>query len=606
MTSTPAPPSRGRSRRLIALLIVFAMAAFGLGIGSAVAAVDQPILRSAPGTSTALQVSWGAIKDAQSYRVQYATNSGFKGAATLPASGQPAITKTSTTITGLRVDQTYYVRFAALDANGKAGQFSVVSTGTPRYPYEAPGDLVRTKITKNSMTVSWAAVKGAPGYELRAYSKGHPTKYFRSTAPSVNLTGLQASTNYYLRAYVFTSDPKTNKPTKLSPDSLEVQTSTSGYTLAAPDRLQETTQGPSSVGLSWTAVTGAPRDGGYQVTYARNAALTDTAQTTKTVSGTSGTISGLRADTTYFAAVFVVDKGGKRISNSSDFVVAKSVVPRGRISGQVSGVSGSDLTAAAYDSAGNVARAVTVGADNSYNLDVRPGTYRVQLMYTGTGNYASAWAKSGSDGGWTITQASPIGVSLNKTTGAPKVQIRRGHAVTGTVVDPGGRPVRDVDLTAITGSTAEREVIALAASGSDGKFTLQGLGTGTYWLRAVYARDGFKTASLKVKVKQDLGVRVNLANENFRSQYKAYINGSRKVGSTLSVHATPWLAGSYPTTYASMSYQWKRNGAAIKGATASRYKLGKADKGKPITITVTARRYGYNTGSATSKSVKIS
>ncbi len=54
------------------------------------------------------------------------------------------------------------------------------------------------------------------------------------------------------------------------------------------------------------------------------------------------------------------------------------------------------------------------------------------------------------------------------------------------------------------------------------------------------------------------------------------------------------------------SYQWKRNGAAIKGATGTRYKLGKADRGKRITITVTAKRYGYTTGSATSKAKKIS
>jgi hypothetical protein len=96
-------------------------------------------------------------------------------------------------------------------------------------------------------------------------------------------------------------------------------------------------------------------------------------------------------------------------------------------------------------------------------------------------------------------------------------------------------------------------------------------------------------------------VNVRLDNANFRKRYKAYINGTRRVGYTLSVHATPWLAGSYPTTRASMSFQWKRDGKAIKGATKSTYKLGKSDRGKRITVTATARRYGYNTGSATSK-----
>ena len=41
-------------------------------------------------------------------------------------------------------------------------------------------------------------------------------------------------------------------------------------------------------------------------------------------------------------------------------------MPRGTISGKVTGVTGSDLTAAAYTTAGNVAQAVTVGSDNKY------------------------------------------------------------------------------------------------------------------------------------------------------------------------------------------------------------------------------------------------
>ena len=606
MPSTPASGHGGRSLGLIGLLVALAMVALGLGVGSAVAAVGRPEVRSAPASSTALGVTWGSIGDAKSYRVQYSTSSRFTNPVTLPRTGQPAITGTSTTITGLKVGQTYYVRFAALDAQGKAGSTSAVATGVPRYPYQAPGDLFRTKVTDRSMSMSWVAVKGAPGYEVRAYSKGNPTKYFRSTSASVNLSGLKAKTNYYLRAYVFSSDPKTHQPMQLSPNSPEVQTATSGYALAAPDRVQETAQGSTSVALAWPPVTGAPKDGGYRITYALNAALTDTARTTRTFSGAAGTVPSLRPDTTYFAAVWVVDRTGKRLSNNSDFVVAKSVVPRGRISGQVGGVTGSDLTAAAYDSAGNVAKAVTVGSDNTYNLDVRPGTYTVQLMYTGTGNYASAWARSGSDGGWTISQASRIGVGEHQATSAPKVTIHRGHVVTGTVLDRAGHPVRDVDVTAITGSTAEREVIALAASGSDGKFTLPGLGTGTYWLRAIYSRDGFRNASLKLGVQNDLGVKVVLDNQDFRSQYKAYLNGTRRVGSTLSVHATPWLAGSYPTTRAAMSYQWRRNGVAIKGATGSRYRLGSADRGQTVSITATARRYGYNTGATTSKGVRIS
>ena len=41
------------------------------------------------------------------------------------------------------------------------------------------------------------------------------------------------------------------------------------------------------------------------------------------------------------------------------------------------------------------------------------------------------------------------------------------------------------------------------------------------------------------------------------------------------------------------SYQWYRDGAAIANATKPSYKLVAADKGKKITVKVTARKPGY-------------
>lgn len=46
------------------------------------------------------------------------------------------------------------------------------------------------------------------------------------------------------------------------------------------------------------------------------------------------------------------------------------------------------------------------------------------------------------------------------------------------------------------------------------------------------------------------------------------------------------------------TYQWYRNGAAIKGATRATYKLGVADVGKKITVRLTASATGYMTKTA--------
>src|ERR1700712_364453 len=151
------------------------------------------------------------------------------------------------------------------------------------------------------MTVSWKAIPDAPGYTVRAYSKGNPTKYYATAKSSINLTGLKANTTYFLKVYVNKPATASSNAVVMSASSPEVTTTTSTYALAAPDALKETSQAAYSVGLAWTAVSGAPAGSAYKVTYALDAAGTDHAKTTGRLNGTSGTLTGLTNDTTYFA-----------------------------------------------------------------------------------------------------------------------------------------------------------------------------------------------------------------------------------------------------------------------------------------------------------------
>jgi hypothetical protein len=52
------------------------------------------------------------------------------------------------------------------------------------------------------------------------------------------------------------------------------------------------------------------------------------------------------------------------------------------------------------------------------------------------------------------------------------------------------------------------------------------------------------------------------------------------------------------------SYQWLRNGKAIKGATKASYKLTKADKGKKISVKVIGKRDGFTAKTVKSKATK--
>lgn len=79
------------------------------------------------------------------------------------------------------------------------------------------------------------------------------------------------------------------------------------------------------------------------------------------------------------------------------------------------------------------------------------------------------------------------------------------------------------------------------------------------------------------------------------------VTGTAKVGYKLTAAHGTWSPAA--TSY---TYVWKRNGTAISGATKSTYVLVKADKGQKITVKVTAHRYGWKSGAATTAAVAVS
>lgn len=77
--------------------------------------------------------------------------------------------------------------------------------------------------------------------------------------------------------------------------------------------------------------------------------------------------------------------------------------------------------------------------------------------------------------------------------------------------------------------------------------------------------------------------------------------GTTKVGKKLRVRSKGrWTAPGH--TY---SYQWLRNGKAIKKATKTSYRLTKKDRRKKISLRVTAKRPGYPSVSATSSRKRV-
>jgi hypothetical protein len=72
------------------------------------------------------------------------------------------------------------------------------------------------------------------------------------------------------------------------------------------------------------------------------------------------------------------------------------------------------------------------------------------------------------------------------------------------------------------------------------------------------------------------------------------ISGSAKVGRWLTATIGAWMSGT------TLTPQWLRNDQSISGATGTTYKLKSADRGKRISVRVTATKLGYSPATVTS------
>lgn len=606
----------------LALLLTFGLLTNAATLSAAAPAPASPTV-TVEG-ATALRFTWNAVSGATNYKVQYSTSTTFSS--TTPST---VVAEPKAVITGLKVNTTYYLRVAVSDAAGSTTGHSWTSakSAKTRYAYPtAPVGLLVDNVSGTSIEFRWTGVSGAPGYRVRVYSKENPTIYSSTTSAGITVTGLKGKTLYYIKLYV--EQPATGDLPALQqgPYSSEIQVTTSSFELAAPANLRVAKQGTKAISLAWDAPDAMQSGYVYQVQYALDPAMSSSMKWyANTSSSPAIAVTGLQENTNYYLRVRVVDAGGAQRSDRSNYVLGKTRVPLGTITGRVANAPFRDVVVAAYTTTGELAEQVSVASDGSYRLRVRPGGYRIHATYIGSDNYTSLWARTGTSGGRLPSEASTVDVTTDGTSTAPAVQLSAGAVIKGKIVDPSGQPISAVDVTALSASTGEREVVELTLGDGNGGYTLQGLPNGQYWLRMVYSGDGFKARSIWIDVKagQLAAFRVSTQSsptpvsgvtqlnakldvEDFRSKYGAWVEGTKRVGSTITVHATPWLAGSYPTTRASMRYQWRRNGVAISGATGSSFKLTSADRGKYISFTATASRYGYKTGSVTTREYKIS
>jgi len=468
--------------------------------------------------------------------------------------------------------------------------------------YKAPSELFSANSTKDSVELVWRTITGAPAYRLRAVGGGQTLYQNTSSDGTAIFKGLQPSTSYTFNVAVF--QPSNGKLLSSWSKAKATKATTAASMMDAPTALKVTKQAPSALTLSWVNPAGFnPAQHAVRIDYAEDQRMRGAGS--QFFTDTAGTLGGLSSNTNYYLRVSIVDLTTRAaIGDRSAAVLGKTLSPVGWIHGTVTGAPKAALVnyvVAAYSqSTGDVNKQVSLTPTSDpgtyeYRLQVRPGSYFVQVVNVGSTNYTSLWALAGDLGAPVLRSATPVAVTMSNVTEAPPVTVGEGATIKGTVTCP-GQGTKDscsVDVTALIG----KDVIAQDRSESNGTYALKGLPAGDYTVRMNHAEDRFVNENLAASAGaagSTTQVDNTLARRQFLTKYKVRISGTKKVGKVLKFASKSYLASVLPTERADNNdYQWYRNGSPIAGAGGSSYRLTSADRGKKIRLGVVFGRFGF-------------
>ena len=241
-------------------------------------------------SSTSFSASWNSVSGDGDifYRLGYFANGSWTYSTT---------TNTSITITGLTPGTTFLLSVQARNQYGP-GPFSHSSNyPTVTLPAAAsapstPSAPTVSAIDHDSLSASWSAVSGATSYNLRWRVSGSGGNWSGgvSSGTSRSINGLASSTTYEVQVQAVNSGGMSGW-----------SSSGTGTTTAVPANAPATPSAPSvsridhdSLSVSWSSVTSAAS---YGVRYRVNGS--GSSYSTTSTSGTSLTINGLAASTTY-------------------------------------------------------------------------------------------------------------------------------------------------------------------------------------------------------------------------------------------------------------------------------------------------------------------
>ena len=354
-------------------------------------------------------------------------------------------------------------------------------------------------------------------------------------------------------------------------------------TFATHNTVAPSITGTAKVGYRLTAVNGtwSPIPSSYTYQWLRNgAAISGATSSTYTLTGAeSGTAVSVR-------------------------VTAK---PNGYPPATVT--SGSTVSIAPGTFLPETAPAIAGTAKVGYTLTAVNGTW-----WPSATGYGYRWLRNASGiGGATAATYKPTAADVGAKLTVEVTVVRAGYTKAVRTSGPSATVLAGTFTNTVAPKVSGTAKVGYALTAVNGTWSPTPTGYGYRWLRNGSGIGG-ATASTYKPTAADVGTKLTVEVTVVRAGYTKTVrtsgpsptvlagtfantlapkvSGTAKVGYTLAASSGTWSPA--PSSY---TYQWRRNGSGIGGATGATYKPTIADVGKTITVNVTVSRSGYATSS---------
>jgi len=260
-------------------------------------------------TINSINFSWNHVDNANSYHI-YQNNSAY--GTFIQVETNITITENNVTITGLNAGYKYYFKVMAIGSgeysNSQLSNYITIST---KPQLSTPTNLIKGKVTENSISFSWDNVSYAKSYEV--YQSSDDIIYLKVisnitlTGCNATITGLNIYTTYYFKVIAIGDSSFAN-----SEYSIYINAKTAPQ-LGTPTGLTLGSVANNSVSLSWNNVTNASSYDVYK-SYNNNTLYVKEIN----VTGSNASITGLGAGNTYYFKVIAI---GSEVYSNSDFSI---------------------------------------------------------------------------------------------------------------------------------------------------------------------------------------------------------------------------------------------------------------------------------------------